>query len=725
MENDVRAVVLAGGFGSRLMPLTERVPKPLLEICGESALERTVRLLLKNGIKTLAVTTFYLAEQVERLRVEGAELKFFRERRPLGTAGSVKGVEKEMGQTFVVMSGDTVCDFDLAGAVKRHRERNALATVLAVRSESPTEYGTLITEGGEIRSFDEKPSWSRTASNLVNTGIYVFDKGIFKYLDGSVKDFAGELFPLLLAAGEKIYCDEQKGFWWDIGDIKSYYDCSFALSGGKRNLISPTATVSPAATLDGAIVLGNAVIEEGAVVSESIICDGAFIGKNAKLESGTVIGAETVVSEGAYVAENVILKGGMYLGKEARLMKSTVFGEVRRKLMDGGRIRGRFGSGINGELCLQIGEALACKEYPYEKEKPLVGVMHCGTEESRVLADAILCGGRLYGAEVMESERGFEAMAAYLAKTYGLDASVFVRSYGGDTELFLYDRDGLPPTRQFERSFEAALNRYNLPASRVREGRRFLPEERPRFLYAKGLEESVGELGGLSFLVAEKNDASEFLFAVSREKGAAVRYAEELSPEEASRMEVFSVSKDGFGASLRLSTGESYGFWELLCLAARAQGGRVVLPALSPLFVEQELKKQGLDVEFCGGTESLERSEVYSMPWTLDGAALCLKVLEAAKKRDCSLTELCKGLPRFSYGVREVRVDDSRKAEKIEALGKLGERGRKGEGIRLSYERGSVVVVPMNSGGFRIFTEAVSTEAAEEIFAQTEKKLRS
>lgn len=724
MKKDVTAVVLAGGFGTRLMPLTETVPKPLLKLYGESAFERTVKLLVKNGINDIAVTTFYLAEQVEKVRVEGANLKFFRERRPLGTAGSVRSTKNEMGSTFIVISGDIVCDFDLKSAIKRHRERNALATVLAVRTESPTEYGTLVSENGEIRYFDEKPSWSRTVSNLINTGVYIFDYSVFEYLNESVRDFAKDLFPLLMSAGEKVYCDEQKVFWCDVGDIRSYYECSFALSGGKRNIISPEADVSGRASLDGVIVLGDAVIEDGAVVNHSIVCEGAFIGRNAKVEGGTVIGPKTVISEGAYVAENVILKGGLYVGKEARLMKSIIFGEARRRLIDGGKISGRYGSGINGELCLQIGEALSCKEYPYERERVRVGVMHCGTAESKVLSDAILCGARLYGADCLDMAEGFEAMSAYLARIYSLDVSVFVRTSGGETEIFLYDRDGLPPTRQFERSFEAALNRYNLPSARASEIKVFQAEERPRFLYAKEMVESVGGFHGLSLLVSEKNDASEFLFSTAREKGAEVEYFDNAPEEKTSGTDLFYVSENGFFASARLANGKKCGFWELLCIAAEAQGGKIVLPAISPIFVEEELKSHGVEVEFCGGTESEQRHQVYSKPWTIDAVALCLKVLEAAKIRQSSLSDLYEALPHLSYSSREVRVDESKKAERIEALGREGERGRNGEGIRLTYEKGSVVVVPMNSGGFRIFAEAVSTEAAEEMFAETEKKLK-
>ena len=179
----MKAVIMAGGSGTRLRPLTCKTPKPMTEIATVPAMEHIIRLLKECGVDKAAVTTGYLPEKTESMGscVCGVEIDYFREESPLGTAGSVKRAAKDFSEDFIVISGDCICDTDLKGAVEFHRQKGAECTVVLAKREDPSEYGTVILqENGVISRFIEKPDWSQVFSGKVNTGIYIISPEILK-----------------------------------------------------------------------------------------------------------------------------------------------------------------------------------------------------------------------------------------------------------------------------------------------------------------------------------------------------------------------------------------------------------------------------------------------------------------------------------------------------------------------------------------------------------------
>lgn len=707
------AVVLAGGYGKRLLPITEVLPKPLLPLGNGTVYETAINSLIRHGFTEIAVTTMYKAEMIEAVHVRGADLFFCRESVPLGTAGSVKTAAFSFDDDFLVISGDTVCDFNLRAVMKKHKEGGADISVVCTRVGTPTEYGTVFAQGGYIKRFVEKPSWQRTLTDLVNTGIYVISPRVLRYIGDGRQDFAADLFPRLLAAGVPIRCIEENGYWCDIGDLESYYRCCFRAAGGAKNVLFGTASIAADSAVEGCILFSGAAADSGSAAYGSILCERAYLAPRSFVGEGCVIGAGTSVGEGAYISGGTLLRSGLNVEKGARIMKSIVFGEIRKRHMENGRITGRYGSYINGELCLALGGALSFTA----GAGSAVGVMHGEGEEAKALADSVLCGIRIYGGRAYDLEDGFDGLAAFAAKEYGLAFSVIVKVRGNIASITVFDGDGLFPTGKEERAIEAALAR---PApTTVSAGKTVVLEhvERVKYRYALALTELVPTLKGLSFTVSEKNAASEFLYSVAEKLGAQVEYG-----KDGAGCAVY-VSEDGMYAEARLEDGTECSFWGLICIGA-ALGGEVALPTRAPRFVEEAVKRGGGKAVFYGEADGREREAVYRCFWSYDGNALALRALYAGLVLKKPLYELASLFPKQVVESKTVRCNEENKAHTINRLYEKGSAARGGEGVVLSYSAGSVVVVPMSSGGFRLFAEAVSTEAAEELFLKTEKEIK-
>ena len=219
----MRAVVMAGGEGSRLRPLTSQRPKPLVPVAGRPIMEHILLLLRRHQVREVVATVQYLGAYIRNYFGDGSEqgvnLSYSVEDTPLGTAGSVKLAEDQLRETFVVISGDALTDIDLGAAVRFHRQRQSMATIVLKPVPNPLEYGVVVAdEEGRVQRFLEKPSWGEVFSDLANTGIYVLDPAVFEYFKGGeVTDWSGDVFPKLLKEGEPVFGWVADGYWEDVG----------------------------------------------------------------------------------------------------------------------------------------------------------------------------------------------------------------------------------------------------------------------------------------------------------------------------------------------------------------------------------------------------------------------------------------------------------------------------------------------------------------------------
>src|SRR5579884_1996254 len=203
----MKAVIMAGGEGTRLRPLTSNQPKPMMPIANRPMMEHVVELLKRHGFEEIVVTVAFQANAIRTYFGNGSEfgvhMVYATEETPLGTAGSVRNAMDELDEPFLVISGDVLTDIDLGSIVKFHQDRNAMATIGLKSMENPLEFGIVITrEDGSIERFLEKPTWGQVFSDTINTGIYVLEPEVFEHIPaGRPVDFSGEVFPALLEAG--------------------------------------------------------------------------------------------------------------------------------------------------------------------------------------------------------------------------------------------------------------------------------------------------------------------------------------------------------------------------------------------------------------------------------------------------------------------------------------------------------------------------------------------
>ena len=316
----MKAVVMAGGEGSRLRPLTSRRPKPLAPIANKPVMHHIVELLAQHGITEIVATLHYLADEIEAYF--GTSMQYVVEDTPLGTAGAVKMAEELLGgETFVIISGDAMTDVDLTALIEAHRSAGNVATIALWRVHNPLEFGVVITDDeGRITRFLEKPSWGEVFSDTINTGIYVLEPEVLSYMEaGKNYDFSKDIFPLLLRDGKRLGGHVISDYWADVGNLQQYQQANYdALSGAVRTKRPPLqlrdtlwagegCEIDPSAAISGYVQLG----------------DGVSIGPGAQIEGPACIGSGSIVEAGASVRRSVLWEN-VYVGDDAQLSDCTI-----------------------------------------------------------------------------------------------------------------------------------------------------------------------------------------------------------------------------------------------------------------------------------------------------------------------------------------------------------------------------------------------------------------
>ncbi len=315
----MKAVIMAGGAGTRLRPLTSNTPKPMLPIANVPMMEHIIRLCTRHGIGDFVVTVQFLAGSIQKYFGDGADfavsLAYAVEESPLGTAGSVGNARDLLREPFLVISGDALCDFDLGVVLRAHEESGSIATIVLYNAENPLEFGIVITrEDGSVERFLEKPTWGQVFSDTVNTGIYVLDPAVFDLIPpGEVVDFSQDVFPGLLAAGETVNGHVAEGYWEDVGTIEAFMKAQRDVLDGRVDVDIPGFEVSDGVWQGEGVELGSDVRVEGP----------ALIGRNCRIRSGTRIREYSVIGDNVVVGEDSILTRTLvfdnaYIGRQVQ-----------------------------------------------------------------------------------------------------------------------------------------------------------------------------------------------------------------------------------------------------------------------------------------------------------------------------------------------------------------------------------------------------------------------
>jgi mannose-1-phosphate guanylyltransferase / phosphomannomutase len=509
----MKAVILAGGEGTRLRPLTSNQPKPMMPIANVPMMEHIVRLLARHGFDDIVVTVAFLANHIRNYFGDGSDfgvrMRYASEESPLGTAGSVRNAMDELDETFLVISGDVLTDVDLSAFVKAHRSEHAFASIALKRVENPVEFGIVITrDDGTIERFLEKPTWGQVFSDTINTGIYVLEPEVFDYIpDGEVVDFSGDVFPAVLADGGKLYGHVLDGYWEDVGTLEAYRTAHEDILDGRVDIDVPgfqvrdrvwlgeNADVSPDAEIDGPVLIGdNCRVEAGAVlraytvlgddvvvkseahVERTVVHDHVYIGTSTRVR-GAVLGRGSDVRDSVRIDEGVVVGDGSFIGAHAiiqpsvkiypfksvdtgALITSSIVWESRGARTLFGR-RGVAGL-ANVDVTAEVAVRLAMAYGTALKKGSVVCTSRDTSRSARALKRAFIAGLNLSGVHVMDLELATVPVTRFQVRGEWAQGGVTLRLAPNDpdsVEIRFVDEKGADIDEGTQRKIERLLYR--------------------------------------------------------------------------------------------------------------------------------------------------------------------------------------------------------------------------------------------------------------------------
>jgi len=492
----VKAVIMAGGEGTRLRPLTSNVPKPMLPLVNRPMMEHIVDLLRRHGITEIVVTLAFMPNIIRNYFGDGSEfgvrMVYATEEMPLGTAGSVRNASAELDDTFIVISGDVLTDIDLGAVIDDHSGSGSAATIGLVRVENPLEYGIVTTdESGLIARFLEKPTWGEVFSDTINSGIYVLEPIVLDAIpEGAAVDFSSEVFPRLLEAGHRVSGFVADGYWEDLGTLSAYVRAHKDILDGRVHVEIPGfevasgvyvdegADIHPDAILDGPAVIGpNCTVDAGVKVGEyvalgtgvrvraeaelerSVIHDNSYLGERVKLrgavvgnaadlrrgarcEDGSVVGDEVFIGEDAVVSSDV--KVYPFKTVEAgAIVNSSLVWESRgaRSLFGRGGVSGLANVDVTPELAARLSMAFATSL----RRGAIVVVSRDSSRSARMLKRAVIAGLNASGVNVMDLEVVSVPLTRFHCRSASAVAGITVRLHTDDpdtVDIRFFDSDG-------------------------------------------------------------------------------------------------------------------------------------------------------------------------------------------------------------------------------------------------------------------------------------------
>ena len=506
----MKAVIMAGGFGTRLRPLTAHVPKPLVPVGNVPIMEHTVRLLKRHGFSDLVVLLYFMPETITSHFGDGSRwgvhMTYITPAADLGTAGAVRFAAEESGEPVLVMSADVLTDFDLESAAAFHRAKGAEATMVLTRVEQPLAYGIVITDDeGRILRFLEKPAWGEVFSDTINTGIYLLEPSVFGAIPPNRPyDFGKELFPALLASGRSLWGHVARGYWRDVGDLTEYrtahidllrgavgvdipgerhegaghtvwldegarVDYSARLTGSV--IVGRNAHIAPGARVGNSVIGAGSLVHAGADIQGSVLWDGVEIGAGAVIKEA-IIGRQTIVRANAFLAEGVVIADSCRIG-EGSVVKANVKVWPYKEVEDGATLamslvwgerwsRSLFGRyGVSGLANIEVSPEFAAKlgaafGATIGRHRVMI-TSRDHHKASRMINRALMSGLLSVGVEVQDLGVAPIPVVRYQVGALGLAGGTHVRKSPYDPQLAdvkFFDARGLEIAPDREKAVE-------------------------------------------------------------------------------------------------------------------------------------------------------------------------------------------------------------------------------------------------------------------------------
>ncbi len=504
----MKAIIMAGGFGTRLRPLTINLPKPMVPIGNIPMMEHVVNLLKNHGFDDLVSLLYFQAEDIKNYfkdgRRFGVKMEYLQPDEDYGTAGSVRFAENFIDDTVLVISGDVLTDFDLSAAMDWHRAKKSEATILLTRVANPLPYGIVVTDDdGRIVRFLEKPSWGELFSDTINTGIYILEPHSVRLIPPQTNfDFSQNLYPLMLSKKMALYGMIAEGYWKDVGNIDEYmlaHDDLLAgkikltlpleerMSGEARVLVGKNVTLGSDLKFHGTVIIGEyAVISDGSEITSSVIGQRAVVGEKAEIGNSiiwadaavgpeskierSVIGARTRLGENVALNDNVIVSDDCTIGSGATvranckiwsgksvdegaiLSTSLVWGEKwNRELFTESKVTGLALTELTPEMCVKLGAAFGAFLGPGKR----VVTSRDASDTSRLLKRSLISGILAAGVDCDDLETLPIPVVRYALGNGTYGAGVYFRHNPNDyhlIDIIFFDGSGLDmPTAKLKK----------------------------------------------------------------------------------------------------------------------------------------------------------------------------------------------------------------------------------------------------------------------------------
>ena len=509
----LKAVIMAGGEGSRLRPLTCDLPKPMVPVMNVPVMEHVIELLKHHGIYEIAVTLAYLPQKIREYFGNGSNLgvslRYFIEESPMGTAGSVKNTGSFLNDTFVVISGDSLTDLDITQAIEFHRLKKSRATLVLSRVDVPLEYGVVLTDSqGSITGFLEKPSWGEVFSDTVNTGTYVLEPEILDLIpSGDKYDFSLELFPRLLSMNEPMYGYIMSDYWYDIGDLHSYLQAHYDVLDGKikvkinaseykKNVwVGHGTEIEPNAEINGPCIIGsncrigngtsienhsvlgnNNIIEDEVSIKKSILWNNNYVDFGSEIRGAilcnriqlkhyvsvfenSVIGDDCVINERAIVKPNIKIWPNKSVDSLSVVDRNLVWGSRHSKTIFGENgLSGIINVDISPEFATRLGAAYGS----IFKKGTRVVVSSTTSNSARMFKHAFISGILSVGVEVFNLSSLLTPVSRHAINFLSVEGGIHIKLSTDNPnrlKVDFMDSKGATISRALERKIENAFLR--------------------------------------------------------------------------------------------------------------------------------------------------------------------------------------------------------------------------------------------------------------------------
>lgn len=492
----MKAVIMAGGFGTRIHPLTINLPKPMIPLVNRPIMLHIVDLLKKHGITELIFLLYHQPMTIKRFFGDGSEfgvrITYVTPLEDFGTAGAVKAAAKYLDDTFLIISGDLLTDFDLSRVIAFHREKQALATITLTSVKDPLQFGVVITnKEGRISKFLEKPGWGEVFSDTINTGIYVLEPTVLDLIDDHAnRDWSKDIFPRMLEEQLPLFGCTLSGYWADVGNTEAYIEASHDICAGrilvkideqavpgsqiylgqeaqsrnsrlegmvvvgensqihdgahlKNSIIGRNCSIEEGVELDGAVLWDNVHLKRGSKIHSAVLCHRVHLGQEVTVEEGAIIGDETVVGAQALIKKDVKIWPRKEVEGGAIVTTNLIWGEKWRKsLFEGATVRGLTNVELTPEFAAKLGAA-------YGSTLPKDSFILAGRDPihaSRMLKRSFLGGVLSTGVNVRDVKMISLPVLRYKLTTFGEIGGVHFRQAMDDpavTEIIFYDADGV------------------------------------------------------------------------------------------------------------------------------------------------------------------------------------------------------------------------------------------------------------------------------------------